>query len=188
MSQPLKKPALIIIDVQKGFEDEKWGERNNHDAEQKIFELLTLWRQKEYPIIHIQHLSQNPSSCFYPSHPGVVFQEIVQPLPHEIVIQKNVNSAFIGTNLEEYLHSNDIQEVVIVGMTTPHCVSTTTRMSGNLGFTTYLVSDATAAFGLQGFNGKYLNPDVVHEVTLGALHNEFATVLPMQDLLPLLAP
>ena len=72
----------------------------------------------------------------------VNFKEEVQPLPGEVVIQKFVNSAFIGTNLEEQLEDK-CNAVVVVGLTTNHCVETTTRMAGNLGFTTYLVSDAT---------------------------------------------
>lgn len=70
----------------------------------------------------------------------------MQPLPGEVVIQKFVNSAFIGTNLEEQLREDKCNAVVVVGLTTNHCVETTTRMAGNLGFTTYLVSDATGYF------------------------------------------
>ncbi len=38
--------ALIIIDVQKAFDDKKWGERNNLNAEENISKILTLWRRK----------------------------------------------------------------------------------------------------------------------------------------------
>lgn len=92
--------ALIIIDVQEGFDDPMWGQRNNLQAENNIVILLGLWRKKSYPIFHVQHLSHDAKWPFHPSKPGSRIKKIVEPLPTEILIQKNVNSAFIDTNLE----------------------------------------------------------------------------------------
>src|SRR5690625_5603085 len=89
----------------------------------------------------------------------------------------------IGTNLEELLKTKEISTVVITGLTTPHCVSTTTRMSGNLGFKTYLISDATAAFGLKDQNNKYYDAEIIHNISLATLHDEFATVLTTDQLI-----
>lgn len=183
MNEAFRDPALIIIDVQQGFDQPKWGERNNPDAELQISKLLTTWRKLKLPVIHIQHLSSSPSSTFYPGTSGVEFKEIVKPVAGELIIQKNVNSAFIGTNLESYLRDNQIEQVIITGLTTPHCVSTTTRMSGNLGFETYIVSDATAAFELEGSDGTRYNAEQIHNITLATLHNEFATIVTAQEIL-----
>ena len=50
------KPALILLDIQKGFEDiEYWGHRNNPEAETNARKLLNFWRQNNLPIFHIQH-------------------------------------------------------------------------------------------------------------------------------------
>lgn len=106
----------------------------------------------------------------------------MKPLEKEIVISKEVNSAFIGTSLEKYLHDREIEEVVITGLTTPHCISTTTRMSGNLGFNTYLIEDATAAFGIN-YKGTYIDAQTIHNISLATLHNEFAIVLTTKELL-----
>lgn len=175
--------ALIIVDVQKAFEHEKWGERNNLDAEKNINRLLTFWRKKGWTVIHIQHTSDKPNSVFHPANEGHLFKEIAKPLDEEMVIRKKVNSSFIGTNLEEQLRSNQIDTVVIAGLTTPHCVSTTTRMSGNLGFDTYLISDAVAAFGLTDQTGTYYDPETIHRLSLATLHEEFATVLTAEQLM-----
>ena len=142
-----KKKALVIVDVQKAFDDKKWGERNNLNAEENISKILQFWRNKGWLVIHIQHTSDNPDSIFHPKNDGYAIKEIVEPIDKEVIIKKKVNSSFIGTNLEEFLKINKVTTVVITGLTTPHCVSTSTRMSGNLGFDTYLISDATAAFG-----------------------------------------
>ncbi|WP_242274591.1 cysteine hydrolase family protein [Bacillus cereus group sp. BfR-BA-01310] len=183
MREDFSNTALIIIDVQKAFEEEKWGTRNNPDAEENIQILLNMWRGKEYPIMHIQHLSDNDQSIFHPSKKSSDFKDIVIPIKDEKIFKKKVNSAFIGTGLEEHLKANKIKKVVIVGLTTPHCVSTTTRMSGNMGFETYLVSDATAAFAIKGADDTYYSAEQIHNVSLATLDDEFATVLTTEELI-----
>jgi nicotinamidase-related amidase len=178
-----KNKALIIIDVQKAFNDKKWGERNNLNAEENISKILKLWRGKGWPVIYIQHMSDNPSSVFHPKNDGFAIKELVAPMDEEVVITKKVNSSFIGTNLEKFLKLNDITTVVITGLTTPHCVSTTTRMSGNLGFNTYLISDATAAFGITDQDDTYYCAETIHNISLATLHDEFATILTTEQLI-----
>ncbi|MFC7785441.1 cysteine hydrolase family protein [Rossellomorea sp. GCM10028870] len=178
--------ALIIVDVQKAFDDPKWGERNNVNAEENISKILKVWRAKGGQVIHIQHTSDHPDSVFYPGNKGFTIKELVSPLEEEVVITKKVNSSFIGTNLEETLNKNHIKTVIITGLTTPHCVSTTTRMSGNLGFNTYLISDATAAFGMKDQDGRYFDPETIHNVSLATLNDEFATILSTEQLLDML--
>ena len=175
--------VLLIIDVQQGFDQPSWGQRNNLDAETQIATLLHAWRRTQRPIIHVQHLSTSPSSPLRPDQPGCDIKPIVQPLAHEMVIQKHVNSAFIGTNLEPYLREQGYHTLVITGLTTPHCVSTTTRMAGNLGFQTFLVDDATAAFEIVAADGTVYSAEDVHKLSLATLHNEFATVVSTQTLM-----
>ncbi len=173
------RPALILIDIQKGFENiEYWGgQRNNPHAEENASELLRLWRENNLPIFHIKHCSSNPSSPLNETNEGNEFNDLVKPISNEPVIKKNVNSAFIGTDLQENLINSKITKLVIVGLTTDHCVSTTTRMAGNLGFDTYLVSDATATFNKKGLQGQNYSAELIHETTLASLNEEFATVV-----------
>ncbi len=131
----------------------------------------------------ISWLHSSPSN---PAHPGNAIKDALQPRAGEPLIQKNVNSAFIGTDLERQLREIGCNSLVIVGLTTPHCVSTTTRMAGNLGFETYLVSDATAAFDLTGHNGRKYSAQEIHDVTLATLNGEFATVVETNALLQLI--
>ncbi len=178
--------ALIIIDVQKAFQLPDWGERNNIFAEENMRILLEEWRKRKRPVFHIQHVNkENAQSMFYERAETVNFKEEVQPLLGEVVIQKFVNSAFIGTNLEERLRKNKCNAVVVVGLTTNHCVETTTRMAGNLGFTTYLVSDATATFNRKGLDGKEYSAEDIHNMTLVNLHEEFATIVTIKEVLKL---
>ena len=55
-------PALLLIDVQRGFDDPRWGARNNPDAEHRIAALLAAWRKVSWPILHAQHMSTEPGS------------------------------------------------------------------------------------------------------------------------------
>jgi nicotinamidase-related amidase len=97
-------------------------------------------------------------------------------LPEEKQFSKSVNSAFIGTELEQYLHEQNISSLVIVGLTTDHCVSTSTRMAANLGFNVTLISDATATFEREGYDGFLYSADDMHNINLASLNGEFCLV------------
>ncbi|WP_158795531.1 cysteine hydrolase family protein [Pedobacter sp. L105] len=178
-------PALILIDIQKAFDDEEYwgGTRNNPEAEENARKLLDYWRANQLPLFHIQHISVNPDAKHGINSPGHEFKDLVKPLPGEIIIQKSVNSSFIGTNLKEQLDDKGIRNVVIAGLTTDHCVSTTTRMAGNYGYETYIVADATATFGKKGIHGEYYNGETMHLTALAQLNEEFATVVYTQALI-----
>jgi nicotinamidase-related amidase len=183
----LQNTALILIDVQKGFDDPVWGRRNNPDAEMNIATLLHKWRQTGRPIVHIQHCSRHPQSPLHASSPGNEIQDLVRPQGDEPVLQKQVNSAFIGTDLEERLRRDGITTLIITGLTTNHCVETTTRMAGNLGFDVYFVSDATATFDRTGPDGVLHSAEEIQAITLTNLHQEFATIVTTDAVLSNLA-
>jgi nicotinamidase-related amidase len=176
--------ALLIVDVQQGFDHPThWGERNNPAAETNIAALLDKWRQTGRPVYHVQHHSTHPDSPLHPDNPGVAFKQEVAPLPNEPIVIKHVNSAFIGTDLTAQLRSAQIGTLVVVGLTTQHCVSTTVRMAGNMGFTVYVAGDATAAHNQNTFDGQTITAETVWQVALASLHNEFATVMTTAQIL-----
>lgn len=177
--------ALIIVDIQKGFDDLSYwgGNRNNMNAEENAKAILDKFRQLKLPIFFIQHCSQNPNSILHESNEGNKLKDEFTPLDHEYLIKKNVNSSFIGTNLKDLLDKLLIKNTVIAGITTEHCVSTTTRMSGNFGYNTYLVEDACATFDKIGIHGKKYSAQEIHEMELSCLNNEFAKVLTTKELI-----
>ena len=172
--------ALILIDFQQGFDAPVWCQRNNQHAGVAAVKLLMHWRNNDWPLFHVRHLSQDPNRPL--SGEGFGFRAGLEPRAGEVVIQKSVNSAFIGTDLEKRLRHDGIFDLVICGLTTPHCVSTTTRMAANLGFNVALVADACAAFTSNANTGW--NPDAtplsaqeIHNMALSHLHGEFAQVV-----------
>ncbi len=180
-----KNPALLLIDVQKGFLDENYwgGNRNNKEAEKLSGKILERWRDLKLPIFHIRHSSENPKSKLHESNRGFEFNDYVLPQNDECIVTKKVNSAFIGTDLKEKLDIQKIDTLVILGITTNHCVSTTARMAGNFGYETYVISDATAAFDRVGIHGEKYEAELVHLMVLANLNEEFATILNTEKLL-----
>ena len=183
-----KNPALLLVDIQKAFLEKDYPGliRNNEHAEFICGKILKKWRTLDLPIIHVRHSSTNPESKLHKSRSGFEFNDYVTPLETEIVLTKEVNSAFIGTNLENILIKSHIDTLVIVGMTTNHCISTTVRMSGNLGFDTYLISDSTACYNTKGINGEIIDCNTIYNSALASLQEEFATVIDSKELFDVL--
>ena len=138
--------ALLIIDMQKAFDNPIWGERNNPQAEQQALRVLAYFRKHGLPVLHVQHISDNPQSQFHNKQ-------------------------------------NQIYHLVVVGLTLPHCVSTTARMAANLGFEVTLLADATASFTLSNKNGQTISPETIHEINLLSLQDEFAQILTTEEFL-----
>lgn len=174
--------ALLLIDVQKGVNVlEHWGgptgRRNNPDAEADMARLLAAWRDKGLPVIFTKHDSREDASPLKLSLPTGEMIEGFEPQPGDIVIEKDVNSAFIGTDIELRMRQHGITRLVIAGFFTNFCVETSTRMAGNLGYDTYLVPQACATTNRIGPDGTDHDPETVHALSVASLHGEFCTAL-----------
>ncbi len=178
--------ALLVVDVQRGMDDPRLGRRNNPGVEENFAALLSAWRRPGGPLFHVRHLSKEPGSPLVGE--GAEFKQATRPLPGEPVVEKDVNSAFIGTDLEARLREGGVEELVLAGLTTDHCVSTTARMAANLGFGVRLVSDATATFDRLGPDGRPHAAEDVHEMALVHLHQEFARIVTTAEALEACEP
>jgi len=179
MTSKPSPPALLVIDVQRAFDiwDASGERRNQPDAIHRIADLLATFRTKGAPIFHIRHLGEEPDSAFAPNGPGFAAQPQAEAEAGEAVIVKRVNSGFIGTDLEAQLRGANIQTLAICGATTNHCVETTTRMAGNLGFDARLVRDAAWTYDRRGPDGELHKAEDIHAMTLANLHEEFARIV-----------
>jgi nicotinamidase-related amidase len=183
--------ALLLVDVQKGVDDLRhWGgtrgRRNNPQAESRMIRVLEAWREAELQVIFTQHDSREASSPLRLARPGGAFKDGFAPAGRDLVIRKDVNSAFIGTPLELELRRRGLTRLVISGFFTNMCISTTVRMSNNLGFDTYLLHDGCACANRSDMSGNDIDPEVVHDVTVASLHGEFCTGLLHTDAIGLL--
>ncbi|KAE9578601.1 hypothetical protein CGMCC3_g5350 [Colletotrichum fructicola] len=204
--------AVLLVDIQEGFKHPThWGSsRSTPSFEANVASILHAAREwnsaiasshsSETPIsiIHVHHHSRSPTSALHPSHflegsstPSVSPLQFAAAVGNETVLVKNFNSSFVGTQLESIIRSRGLRQLVVLGLTTDHCVSTTVRMAANLQVLgddggpdgngegvhgVILVRDAVATYEKGGFDAE-----TVHAVSLASLDGEFAEVVSAKD-------
>jgi nicotinamidase-related amidase len=173
----MTKNALIVVDVQNGFDQlDYWGPRNNPACEDNIRALLERWREQGQPIVLVRHDSTRPQSPLRPGQAGNDFKPGIAGV-HNLLLSKQVNSAFYGTpDLDAWLKAENISAITICGITTNHCCETTARMGGNLGYDVTFVLDATHTFDRKDMQGNIIPAEQIAQTTAANLHGEFATV------------
>ncbi|MGW7099376.1 cysteine hydrolase family protein [Streptomyces sp. NPDC054838] len=179
--------ALLVIDVQQGFDDASfWGPRNNPAAEANIAALMDAWQESGRPVVLVQHASRT-GSVLAADQPGHAFKAFVEErrAAAALHITKTVNSSFYGTpDLAEWLTAQGIGQLVVAGIQTNMCVETTARMAGNLGYDVLVPLDATHTFDLTGPDGARLSADELAAATAVNLHGgRFARVVATAQLL-----
>ena len=179
----LDRTALVVVDVQKGFDDPVWGQRNNPACEANVELLIDEWGRRGRPIVFVRHDSNLPDSPLHPRSPGNDFKPQVHGTP-DLLVTKSVNSAFLGTpDLHAWLGAEKITGLAITGIQTNMCVETTARVAGNLGYDTLLVMDATHTFDLPALDGQMIGADELARVTAANLEGEFAHIVSTHELI-----
>ncbi|MFD4256603.1 cysteine hydrolase family protein [Streptomyces sp. NPDC058534] len=183
--------ALVVVDVQQGFEEVGyWGTRNNPAADDNIAALIDGWQASGRPVVFVRHDSVTPGSPLRAGYEGNGFKEYVERRRGkgggaELLVTKTVNSAFLGTpDLGAWLRAAGISQVVVAGIQTNMCVETTARMGGNLGYEVVVAFDATYTFGLEGPFGWRQSADELARATAVSLHGGgFAQVVTAEEVL-----
>ncbi|HET7329101.1 MAG TPA: cysteine hydrolase family protein [Nocardioidaceae bacterium] len=175
--------ALLVVDVQQGFEDPRWGTRNNPDCDANIAALVDEWRTAGRCVVYVRHDSEAPGSPLRAGSAGNQLKPYLSA-PPDLLITKSVNSSFHGRpDLHAWLRDQSLEGLVICGITTNHCCETTARVGGNLGHRVLFALDATHTFERTGPDGHTLTADELARATATNLHGEFADVVRTADLL-----
>ncbi|MFJ8863075.1 cysteine hydrolase family protein [Streptomyces sp. NPDC102451] len=182
--------ALVVVDVQEGFEEEAyWGPRDNPEADRNIAELIDAWQGSGRPVVFVRHDSPKPDSPLREGHPGNAFKEYVEERRGkgrgpELFLTKSVNSAFYGTpDLDAWLREAGVRQIVVAGIQTNMCAETTARMGGNLGYEVFFPLDATYTFDGVGPWGWELSAQELSRATAVTLHDGgFARVVRSEEL------
>ena len=167
------RTALIPIDVQQAFD---LPASSNPAMESNGLRLLSAWRAAGLPLLHVRHDSVKPGSPFAPGQPGNALRPGYAPQGDEPLVTKSVNAAFIGTDLDLRLRRLGVGQLVLFGLTTDMCVSTTARVAANLGYRVVVVGDATACFDLADGDGGTVPAAQIHRAHLATLAAEFGDV------------
>lgn len=169
--------ALVVVDVQKGFEELGfWGPRNNPEADDNIAALIDVWQSTGRPVVFVRHDSRKPESPLRAGYAGNGFKEYVEQRRGkgsgaELLVTKSVNSAFLGTpDLGAWLRQEGTAQIVVAGIQTNMCVETTARMGGNLGYEVLVAFDATYTFDAEGPFGWRLRADELARASAVSLH------------------
>ena len=187
--------ALMLVDVQRGVDVlEHWGgpagRRNNPGAEERMLALLGAWRGRGWPVAFTRHDSREAASPLKLSLSTGAQKEGFEPAPGEIVVEKDVNSAFLSIDREApmlgMLRERGVGRLVVAGFFTNMCVETSVRMAGNLGMDVTLVDDACATTNRVGPDGTDHDPETVHALSVASMHGEFATAITAEDALALM--
>ncbi len=183
MSDWSEATALIVVDVQHGFDDaDYWGPRNNPSCEANIAALLAAWRSHGWPVVYVRHDSTEPLSPLRAGEPGNAFKDILSGEP-DLLVVKSVHSAFYGEpDLHAWLQAHRIGSVAICGIQTNVCCETTARMASDLGYEMLFVSDATHTFDLRGTDGTILRARQLARSTSLLLGTEFGTAVYTSEL------
>jgi nicotinamidase-related amidase len=174
----VSETALVVVDVQKAFDDAAfWGQRNNPACEENIGRLIAAWRHAGQPLVFVRHDSREPESPLRPGAPGNAFKDVVAGDPALLVV-KSVHSAFHGEpDLGAWLRGAGIERVVICGIQTNMCCETSARVGANLGFDVAFAIDATHTFDLEDPDGGTIGADELARITRATLDAEFGRVV-----------
>jgi len=178
------RAILLPVDMQTAFDDAPWPRRWNRDVDSNGLALLSAWRSAGRAIIHVRHDSVAPGSTLAPGTPGNRFRPGFGPRGDEPLVTKSVNSAFIGTDLDLRLRRLGARHVVVFGISTDMCVSTTIRTGANLGWDMVLVPDACDCFDLSDGRGGTIRAEDVQAAHVATLAFEFCTIARVEEMAP----
>jgi len=176
------KTALLLLEMQNDyFANGRMPLERSLETSQKAQAVLNTYREKNFPIIHIQHISTQPDAAYFlPCTKGAEFHANVQPLKNEFIVKKHYPNSFKDTNLASLLNKNQIKHLVICGMMTHLTVDATVRAAYDLGFSCTVLHDACTAKQLE-FNHAPIAMQDVHHAFLAALEPMYASVISSDD-------
>ena len=176
--------ALLLIDIQNDyFPNGRMPLEKSIEACQKAQEVLQMYRAKQLPVIHVQHISTRPDANFLlPCTKGVEIYPNVAPLKTETVIKKHYPNSFKDTALLNHLTKHHINHLIVTGMMTHMCIEATVRAAYDLGLTSTVLSDACATKNLE-FNNMLIPAQTVQSAFLAALQPLYAEVITVREFL-----
>ena len=103
-------------------------------------------------------------------NPAYAVRREFAPREEDTIVKKTAFGAFTSSTIDETLRSLELDTIVVGGISTNCCVSTTVRDAADLGYGVVLVEECTADYDA-----------VTHDVAIRGLHFNFARVVVTVD-------
>lgn len=176
--------ALLLIEFQNDyFPNGRMPLEKSTEICQRAQEILQVYRAKQFPVIHLQHISTRPDAMhFLPCTKGVEFHQMLQPMRNETVIKKHYPNSFKDTGLLNHLIKHKINHLVVAGMMTHLAIDATVRAAYDLGFSCTVLHDACATRNLE-FNNMIIPAQTVHNAFLSAIQPLYGHVVSVKELM-----
>jgi nicotinamidase-related amidase len=177
------KNALVLIDLQTDYFH--GGKNELHlpaCAAEQAGRVLELFRSRGMPVFHIRHLSGPNGTFFVPGTAGAEIYPAVAPREGEKIFDKHYPNAFLKTGLSEELLGRQIDHLVICGMMSHMCVSTSVRAAQDYGFSVTVPEDACTTKDLV-WRGAVIPAETVHRTVMASLNGTFAAVVETDEFL-----
>lgn len=133
--------AFMIIDVQKGYVKEKGFHEMMERASLFINATSALFREKNLPVIHIQH--KEPG--FDTLNPDFQVSNEINQSETDIYITKEFGNAFWKTNLDEVLKQHQVDFIIMSGLSAGYCVLATYNGANERGYGVSLLQNGLLA-------------------------------------------
>ncbi len=176
--------ALLLLEMQNDyFPNGRVPLDRSLETSAKAQLVLRAFRERRYPVIHMQHVATQPNaSYFLPGTKGVNFHPNIQPIKGEVIIKKHHVNGFKDTTLKSHLAKHQINHLVVCGSMTHMAIDATVRAGADLGFAMTVLYDACATRQLE-LNHTYLPAQSVNHAFLAALHPHYASVMHVEEFL-----
>jgi len=178
----LRDSCLVLIDLQYEYLAGPIALPDGRAAIANAAKLLARARAAGTPIFHIAHKGRPGGLFDRAAERGAIVTELA-PLPGEPVIEKGLPNAFAGTDLQAKLAATERKDIILAGLMTHMCVSSTARAALDLGYRITVDANSCATRDLPDGRGGSIAAATVHDVALAELSDRFAVIARGDDAL-----
>ena len=141
--------------------------------------LLDKARKAAAPVIHVRHKGSTTGKAFNPTLAGFEIVKELTPRDGETIVDKGLPNSFANTDLAKHPAALGRKNLIVGGFMTHMCVSATVRSATDHGYMSTIAADTIATRDLpDATGGATVSADVLNRVTLAALSDRFAWVVP----------
>jgi nicotinamidase-related amidase len=178
-----KQTALVVIDIQNEYFDGKMPIPDGMKALKQSRKLVDFAHKKGMPVIFVRHEGPADGPQFAKGSHFAEFHKDLQPGKGDIVITKATPSSFVGTDLDAQLKKLGIKDLIVTGLMTHMCVSSTARDAVPLGYQVIIPEDATATRSLATWDNSVVDSKDLQRAALAGVADVFAEIKTTQQVL-----